>query len=831
MACQAFLSSFVSLYSKYLENRTVNSSICRCHKSGVYSIITFLASFSLSIVSYGENPAPSPSVSAPTEQEELEGLKKSIELMRLFENDFKDEGPSSSPVVEKIDSQTLPYPLDEKLVASLKDRVQTQAFIQQRFSSPSLIWPWDGLPDWIGIKKVTVEHAQASSGEVALTSSDLGESSSHTSEVFSQIMELSVPVKDEKSTITSLSGVAEFEIPSLSTFAVNAQTGVTHVGNTSIQDLVIEKCENDYCKMRYQVQPGAKVNLYPLNEKGQLLQVGSNMSRSLDDPMGLKKLDPATITIEKMRELKTLREQYRSNPVPQNRSQSFHAHGVIKSLLVAVFSKPETVTVPFHAACLPSVENELVTGSGWKPKQEFCNKAVYTSPPAKLELVSVPKSEAEIHLSLRKSLLENPVKNLQYEVVVSPELLALIRRQEASMRVDNFKAYAEDGSVIDAYASIVESTKSPDLILLDVSRGGGKDTTNTVHHVSGNMVITIFSSATPLTVPVGGKDPTSSIEVSADQIVVSISSPRTLQLKDYKYIHAQDAQGQYLKVVKGLVFGSDAPPGRNITRIAFGGIPATVEVQMLTGEKEYRIPFTAGPSPSLPAAPVVEQQSATVIPQDVAKIDDRATLDFTVASTGPYVVASFTGGPPQALYYRLGENGKRTATEEAPYKDPRTGRYGASTVINLPKGMPSRPFALTLDWVDVKGNKHGPTTITVDPREESIHAAKSQLKGMLADQWVSFRLFSYNGQALAYFSTLLNYRKTFRSLQYSVDSTALDRSIPFPRDENFMEVTYVMQTGDPVTIHPESKYLYVKVTLIDGTTLGPKKIPVVFEAY
>jgi hypothetical protein len=46
-----------------------------------------------------------------------------------------------------------------------------------------------------------------------------------------------------------------------------------------------------------------------------------------------------------------------------------------------------------------------------------------------------------------------------------------------------------------------------------------------------------------------------------------------------------------------------------------------------------------------------------------------------------------------------------------------------------------------------------------------------------------------------------------------------------------MEVTSVMQTGDMVTISPESKYLYIKVTLIDGTTLGPKKIPIVFEAY
>jgi hypothetical protein len=831
MACQAFLSSFVSLYSKYLENRTVNSSIRRCHKSGVYSIITFLASFSLSIVSYGENPAPSPSVSAPTEQEELEGLKKSIELMRLFENDFKDEGPSLSPVVEKIDSQTLPYPIDEKLVASLKDRVQTQAFIQQRFSSPSLIWPWEGLPDWIGIKKVTVEHAQSPAGAVALISTALGESSRGLSELFSHSLELSLPVREEKTIITSLSGIAELELPALSTFTVNALTGTTHAGNTSVQDLIIEKCENDYCKVRYQVLPDVDVKFYPLNGKGERLSVSSSMSRSLDDPMGLKKLDPATITIENLRELKILREQYRSNRGPQNKSYSIHAQGVIKSLLVAVFLKPEIVAVPFNAACLPSAENDLVVGSGWTAKQQFCNKALYTSPPAKLEPIAAPKSEAEINLSLRKYLVESSSKNLQYEVVVPPELPALIRRQEATMRVDDFKAYAADGSIIDAYASIVDSPKSQDLILLDVSRAGGKDTVNTIHHVSGNMVISIFSSSTPLTVPIGGKDPTSSIEATADQIVVSISSPRTLQLKDYKYIHAQDAQGQYLKVIKGLIFGGDAPPGRNITRIAFGGIPATVEVQMLTGEKKYKIPFIAGQSSSLPVQQKVDPQTTVAPPQAAAKMDAQVALAFMVASTGPYVVANFTDGTPQALYYRLGENGKRTATEEAPYKDPRTGRYGASTVINLPKGMPSRPFALTLDWVDVRGNKHGPTTITVDPREESIHAAKSQLKGMLADRWVSFRLFSYNGQALAYFSTLLNYRKTFRSLQYSVDSTALDRSITFPRDENFMEVTSVMQTGDMVTISPESKYLYIKVTLIDGTTLGPKKIPIVFEAY
>lgn len=164
----------------------------------------------------------------------------------------------------------------------------------------------------------------------------------------------------------------------------------------------------------------------------------------------------------------------------------------------------------------------------------------------------------------------------------------------------------------------------------------------------------------------------------------------------------------------------------------------------------------------------------------------------------------------RAIEYRRGD-GVWTALGPNPHDvDLATGEPRPKTYAML--SDLDGPTRFSVRYTADSGERRGPFELSFDPRAESIATLKSLLDDL--PTWVELR--DYEGQRLAYFTTLLVYKPAIAAIRYGVDTVDPDRSLRFAPSERLG-----IAASDQIFVRlpPGARELVVEVTLRDGTRL------------
>jgi hypothetical protein len=124
-------------------------------------------------------------------------------------------------------------------------------------------------------------------------------------------------------------------------------------------------------------------------------------------------------------------------------------------------------------------------------------------------------------------------------------------------------------------------------------------------------------------------------------------------------------------------------------------------------------------------------------------------------------------------------------------------------------------YAMEVRYVDIADKTNGPFKVSFDTEAATLAFGK-QVLGSLVNSWISLR--EYDGKLLCYFTTLLSYRSSLKSIRYSVDSEALDQRFPFHPPKPGQS-PYEINTDDTVylTLPTTTKSVSVQLEYADGT--------------
>lgn len=164
---------------------------------------------------------------------------------------------------------------------------------------------------------------------------------------------------------------------------------------------------------------------------------------------------------------------------------------------------------------------------------------------------------------------------------------------------------------------------------------------------------------------------------------------------------------------------------------------------------------------------------------------------------------------------------------DADFKD-----TGVSTIMNSQTGMPmpnmsvplgklkAGTYSLEVRYVDISDKTNGPFKVSFNTEDVTLAFGK-QVLGSMINSWVSLR--EYDGKLLCYFTTLLSYRGSLKSIRYSVDSEALDKTFAFSPPKPGQS-PYEINTDETVylTLPLNTKSVTVQLEYADGT-LSEKK--------
>lgn len=152
---------------------------------------------------------------------------------------------------------------------------------------------------------------------------------------------------------------------------------------------------------------------------------------------------------------------------------------------------------------------------------------------------------------------------------------------------------------------------------------------------------------------------------------------------------------------------------------------------------------------------------------------------------------------------------------------------GFSTVMNSQTGLPmpnmsvsvgklkAGNYPMEVRYVDITDKLNGPFKVSFNTEDATLAMGK-QVLGSLTNSWVSLR--EYDGKLLCYFTTLLSYRSSLKSIRYSIDSEALDKTFPFSPPKPGQS-PYEINTEDTIylTLPKTTQSVSVQLEYADGT--------------
>ncbi len=158
---------------------------------------------------------------------------------------------------------------------------------------------------------------------------------------------------------------------------------------------------------------------------------------------------------------------------------------------------------------------------------------------------------------------------------------------------------------------------------------------------------------------------------------------------------------------------------------------------------------------------------------------------------------------------------------------------GLSTITNSQTGLPMPVMsvsagklapgdhALEVRYVDMADQMNGPYKVSFNTDATTLAFGK-QVLGSMSGSWIMLR--NYEGKLLCYFTTLLSYRNALKTIRYSLDSDALDKTFPFKQPKPGKAANEI-DTSDTIyiTLPNKTQFVMVQLEYSDGTMSEVKK--------
>jgi len=194
------------------------------------------------------------------------------------------------------------------------------------------------------------------------------------------------------------------------------------------------------------------------------------------------------------------------------------------------------------------------------------------------------------------------------------------------------------------------------------------------------------------------------------------------------------------------------------------------------------------------------------------------TLSAQQSNQGWMITLGFADYKVKKIEYRLDEQGDFKDTGLGTVANPQTGLPMPNPFFNA-ENLKEGEHTVEVRYVDMTDKVNGPYKLSFNTNTAAIAMGK-QVLNQLAPTWVMFR--DYEGKTLLYFTSLLSYRGALKTIRYSLDTDALDKTYPF-KPPAPGEGAFTIGEGLPyIEVPAATKSACVQLEYADGT-LSEKK--------
>ena len=190
-------------------------------------------------------------------------------------------------------------------------------------------------------------------------------------------------------------------------------------------------------------------------------------------------------------------------------------------------------------------------------------------------------------------------------------------------------------------------------------------------------------------------------------------------------------------------------------------------------------------------------------------LDNPVSVSWMVNNAG-YTGTITIAEPAREVLWSTRDS-EPTSTGESGRTDPRTGQPAPKLFFSLPRNQ--RDTTVEISYRDVRGELRGPFTFPFEGKRESADANRRILEST-ANSWVSFR--DYDGQRLLYFSHLMTYRGSIKTIRYGLNSEVPNKSYRFPPWRKAGLAPIDANTPLYIKVPKTTRYVTVQLTYKDG---------------
>ncbi|TGT60632.1 methyl-accepting chemotaxis protein [Mesorhizobium sp. M00.F.Ca.ET.170.01.1.1] len=189
----------------------------------------------------------------------------------------------------------------------------------------------------------------------------------------------------------------------------------------------------------------------------------------------------------------------------------------------------------------------------------------------------------------------------------------------------------------------------------------------------------------------------------------------------------------------------------------------------------------------------------------------RPTLTPTRSNAGWSMTISLPE-PATAISWRLGESGPFTDTGLMAMNDQRTGKPMPNPSFELPDSTAATSIAIK--YLDIRGRETGPFDIRFDP-DTALQQGNKQILDQFWTSWIAFDASGNHG--LVYFTQMLSFRCAIKEVRYSLNGTALDKTLAMPPCDAKDPYAIPADYQPYFKVKDEVNSMAVQVTYTDGT--------------
>ncbi len=202
-------------------------------------------------------------------------------------------------------------------------------------------------------------------------------------------------------------------------------------------------------------------------------------------------------------------------------------------------------------------------------------------------------------------------------------------------------------------------------------------------------------------------------------------------------------------------------------------------------------------------------------------LETPVTLNAAQTGQGWTLTFGFADFKLKKIECRLDAQGEFTDTGVGTVLHPQTGLPIPNPTFNA-GNLAAGDHSVEVRYTDMSDKLNGPYLLRFNTASASLAAAKQALN-QLNPNWLMFR--DYDGKTLLYFTAILSYRGSLKTIRYSLDGDTLDKTWPF-QPPSPGEAPFTIGEGLPfIAVPGTTKSACVQLEWADGTLSEKKTFP------